>query len=266
MLPSVAWYTHAYHLSISNPPFHFFGSGTVGLGALEDYAEIAELVLASLTRRSPSWPPSASSCDPGTGGYALHYWLIGVLIFLVTVARHPHQWYALALVPIAAALAGAALDRLAHLLERAWGRASAICAGLVLYLGLGVSAYVQVAPLYQPGALPAFEAGTALRQLEPHDALVAVVDAGDPTAIYYSGRKGWHFPPDFGSPVKEDAEAIRQLETLRREGARYLVFLRGAMWWWDQYPEFGRAITTSYRRVRETGNYVIFDLSPRPSD
>jgi len=40
--------------------------------------------------------------------------------------------------------------------------------------------------------------------------------------IYYSGRKGWHFPRDFGSPVAEDAEAIRELETLRREGVRYL--------------------------------------------
>jgi hypothetical protein len=67
-------------------------------------------------------------------------------------------------------------------------------------------------------ALPAFKAGMALRQLAPRDALVAVVDAGDPTMIYYRGRKGWHFPRDFGSPSAEDAEAIRELETLRREG------------------------------------------------
>lgn len=150
------------------------------------------------------------------GGHVFHYWLIGVLLFLVTVARHPHQWYSLALVPVAAALAGSALDRLADLLARAWGRGPAICAGLVLYLSLGFSAYMQVAPLYQPWALPAFKAGVALRQLAPGDALVAVVDAGDPTAIYYSGRK------------------------------------------------VGRAVTTSYCRVPETEDYVIFDLSRTP--
>jgi hypothetical protein len=74
------------------------------------------------------------------------------------------------------------------------------------------------------------------------------------------------FPRDFGSPVAEDVEAIRQLETLRREGARYLVFLRHTMWWFDQYPDFARAATTSYRRVQETEDYVIFDLSPRTRD
>ena len=219
---------------------------------------------ASLPRERLHRGPSLDSQQPLI--HVFHYWLIGVLCFLVTVARHPHQWYHLALVPVAAALAGAALDRLADLLARAWGRGPAICAGLVLYLSLGFSAYTQVAPLYQPWALPAFKAGVALRQLAPRDALVAVVDGGDPTAIYYSGRKGWHFPRDFGSPVAQDAEAIRELETLRREGARYLVFLRNIMWWFDQYPDFGRAVTISYRRIQETEDYVIFDLSPRTRD
>jgi hypothetical protein len=268
VLPSLVWYAHAYYVSISNPPYHFFGSGGVGLGSLKDYAGIAEeVVFVSLTPTVAVLASIGLFVRPRRpGGHVFHYWLIGVLLFLVTAARHPHQWYPLALVPVAAALAGAALDRLADVLAHAWGRGPAICAGLVLYLSLGFSAYMQVAPLYQPLALPAFRAGVALRQLAPRDALVAVVDAGDPTAIYYSGRKGWHFPRDFGSPVAQDAEAIRELETLRREGARYLVFLRNTMWWFDQYPEFGRAVTTSYRRVQETEDYVIFDLSPRTRD
>src|SRR5712692_8770015 len=222
VLPSLVWYAHAYYVSISNPPYHFFGSGGVGLGSLKDYAGIAEeVVFVSLTPTVAVLASIGLFVRPRRpGGHVFHYWLIGVLLFLVTAARHPHQWYPLALVPVAAALAGAALDRLADVLAHAWGRGPAICAGLVLYLSLGFSAYMQVAPLYQPLALPAFRAGVALRQLAPRDALVAVVDAGDPTAIYYSGRKGWHFPRDFGSPVAQDAEAIRELETLRREGAR----------------------------------------------
>jgi hypothetical protein len=263
VLPSLVWYAHAYYLSISNPPHHFFGAGVVGLGSLEDYARITEeAVFVSLTPTVAVLASIGLFVRPRRpGGYVFHYWLIGVLCFLATVAATPHQWYQLALVPVAAALAGAALDRLADPLARAWGRGPATCAGLVLYLSLGFSAYMQVAPLYQPWALPAFEAGVALRQLAPRDALVAVVDEGDPTAIYYSGRKGWHFPRDFGGPVAQDAEAVRELGTLRREGARYLVFLRHTMWWFDQYPDFGRAVTTSYRRVHETEDYVIFDLS-----
>ena len=69
-------------------------------------------------------------------------------------------------------------------------------------------------------------------------ALVAVVDSGDPTTIYYSGREGWHFPRNFGGPVSQGSEAIRELEALRREGARYLVFLRDTRWWLDHYVDF----------------------------
>jgi len=92
---------------------------------------------------------------------------------------------------------------------------------------------------------------------------IRVVRITDPFVDTWSWRQGdvVMIARDFGSPVAQDAEAIRELETLRREGARYLVFLRHTMWWFDEYPDLGRAVTTSYRRVRETEDYVIFDLS-----
>ena len=107
VIPSLVWYAHAYYLSISNPPFHFFGGGVVGLGALKDYAGVAaEVVFVSLTPTVVVLAAIGLFVRPRRpGGYAFHYWLIGVLLFLVTVARHAHQWYPLALVPIAAALA-----------------------------------------------------------------------------------------------------------------------------------------------------------------
>jgi len=268
VLPSLTWYAHAYYLSVSSAPYHFFGAGRVGLGSLEGYGKMfEEVALASLT------PPVTALALVGLfvrpkspHGYVFHSWLIGVLIFLMTVARHYHQWYHLALVPIGAALAGAALDHLADPLAHAWGRGPAACAGLVLSLSLGFFAYTQVAPLYQPSAMPAFTAGLELRRSSPPDALVAVVDSGDPTAIYYSGRKGWHFPRNFGGPVAQDSEAVLELETLRRDGARYLVFLRDTRWWLDHYADFARHVNASYRRLQETESYVIFDLSRRPEE
>jgi len=266
VLPSLAWYGHAYYLSVSSAPYHFFGSGGVGLGSLEGYRKmLEEAALASLTPTITALALVGLFVRPKSPhGYVFHSWLIGVLIFLLTFARRYHQWYHLALVPIAAALAGAALDHVASWLVPRWGRGPAACAGILVYLSLGVFAYTQVAPLYRPWALPAFEAGLELRRRSSPDALVTVVDSGDPTAIYYSGRRGWHFPRNFGVPVAQDSEAIRELETLRREGARYLVFLRDTRWWLDQYAEFGRHVNTSYRRLQETENYVIFDLSTLP--
>jgi hypothetical protein len=266
VLPSLAWYGHAYYLSVSSAPYHFFGSGGVGLGSLEGYRKmLEEAALASLTPTVTALALVGLFVRPKSPhGYVFHSWLIGVLIFLLTFTRRYHQWYHLALVPIAAALAGAALDHVASWLVPRWGRGPAACAGILVYLCLGVFAYTQVAPLYRPWALPAFEAGLELRRRSSPDALVTVVDSGDPTAIYYSGRRGWHFPRNFGVPVAQDSEAIRELETLRREGARYLVFLRDTRWWLDQYAEFGRHVNTSYRRLQETENYVIFDLSTLP--
>lgn len=266
VLPSLAWYTHAYDLSITNPPYHFFGAGGMGLGSLADYRKIlGEAAVASLTPTVTVLALVGLFVRPRSPrGYVLHAWLIGVLIFLVTVARQPHPWYALALVPIGAALAGAALDRLANLLVRAWGRGPAAGAGLVLYASLACFAYMQVAPMYQPWAMPAFKAGVALQRMSPPDALVAVVDGGDPTAIYYSGRKGWHFPRNFGGLVGQDAEAIWELETLRQEGAKYLVVLPYTTWWLDHYTDFGRHVNALYRRLQETEDYVVFDLSSPP--
>jgi hypothetical protein len=92
------------------------------------------------------------------------------------------------------------------------------------------------------------------------------IDSGDATAPYYSGRKGWHFPRNLGGPVAQDPEAIQELETLRRDGARYLVFLRDTRWWLYQCPDFSKHVNASYRRPQETENYVIFGLSMRPQE
>jgi 4-amino-4-deoxy-L-arabinose transferase-like glycosyltransferase len=265
-LPSVAWYAHAYYLSISHPPYHFFGAGGLGLASLEGYRKIfGQIAFASLTPPVTALALFGLFVRPRSSrGYAFHFWLIGVLIFIVTAARRPHQWYYLALVPISAALAGIAFDHLADPLVQAWGRGVAACVGIVLYLSVACFAYDQVVPLYQPWATPALHGGMAVRRTSPPDALVAVVDAGDPTTIYYSGRKGWHFPRNFGGAVAQDSEAIRELEALRREGARYLVLLRDTKWWLDHYADFGRHVSTLYPRREETDDYVIFDLLPPP--
>src|SRR6185295_15511697 len=75
VLPSLVWYTHAYHVSISNPPYHFFGSGGVGLASLKDYAGIAEeVVFVSLTPMVAVLASIGLFVRPRRpGGHVFHY-------------------------------------------------------------------------------------------------------------------------------------------------------------------------------------------------
>jgi glycosyltransferase involved in cell wall biosynthesis len=70
----------------------------------------------------------------------------------------------------------------------------------------------------------------------------------------------------WGQP-EDDAEAISELERLRREGARFLVLAWPAFWWADAYPRFIEHVRGSYARALVNERLQIFDLSedgPRP--
>jgi hypothetical protein len=105
-----------------------------------------------------------------------------------------------------------------------------------------------------------------VRRIAPGDALVAVADGGDPTAILYSGRKGWHFPYDNGmggGTPADSKQAIAQLERLRAQGADYLVLTRYTRWYLDYYEEFRQHLDSLYSRVADTQDFVIFEITNR---
>ena len=109
--------------------------------------------------------------------------------------------------------------------------------------------------------MPSFDAGNELNRIAPRHAFATVADGGDPTCLYYSKRKGWHFLDNFGIAPADSRQAIMELEKLRKRGAGYLVFTRHTVWWLDHYKEFQKYLDSRYRRVRQTEQYVIFDLA-----
>jgi len=58
----------------------------------------------------------------------------------------------------------------------------------------------------------------------------------------------------------DSQEAINELEKLRKEGASFLVFTQYTRWWLDYSRDFQQHLDSQYRRVRDTDEYVIFDL------
>jgi hypothetical protein len=131
----------------------------------------------------------------------------------------------------------------------------------LFFVALAWWSYVWIKPKYDPWGAPLWAVGRELDRIAPSGALVAVADVGDPTAMYYSRRKGWHFLENFGIAAQDDAHAIRELEQLRQRGAGYLAFTRYSFWWLDYYPGFRAYLDPHCRRVRETDDYIIYNIS-----
>ncbi|OLE49740.1 MAG: hypothetical protein AUI36_20120 [Cyanobacteria bacterium 13_1_40CM_2_61_4] len=110
--------------------------------------------------------------------------------------------------------------------------------------------------------MPQYNAGREIDRIAPPSALAVFVVQGDSSGIYYSKRKGWHAfdDSDWGEPL-DSKQAINALEKLRKRGARYLVFTQYTVWWLDYYEDFRKYLDSRYSRMRQTADYVIFDLT-----
>jgi GT2 family glycosyltransferase len=106
----------------------------------------------------------------------------------------------------------------------------------------------------------------AVEQHLPAGAKVAVINKGDEELLRFAGRTGWHFPQaDNGLYANiypaDSAEAIAQLEAVRRKGAAFLVIPQPAFWWLEHYAAFKAHLDGHYPCVlREDGTCLIFDL------
>jgi hypothetical protein len=98
-----------------------------------------------------------------------------------------------------------------------------------------------------------------LNQLIPPDRLILAADDGDPSLLYYSRRKGWHFPEiaQHGRSPVDAQHLIRELESRRNEGATYLILTQ----WFNEFPAFHAHLNAQYRRIKETERFLIFDLN-----
>ena len=101
----------------------------------------------------------------------------------------------------------------------------------------------------------------------PPGATVLVVSKGDEELLELGdGRKGWHFPQNeegvyAGYYPPDSARAISHLEELRAKGAGFLLLPGTALWWFEEYEEFGRHLDGRHRRVHDDEACVIYELS-----
>jgi hypothetical protein len=100
----------------------------------------------------------------------------------------------------------------------------------------------------------------------PADGSVVVVSRGDAELLRLGARSAWHFPqtPDgryAGFHPESSAQAIEQLERLRRTGAEYLLFPSSAFWWLEHYKGLRRHLDERCSLVAwQDGACAIFAL------
>ena len=264
----IVWYGHAYLISIWHFPHHMFGEEGIGIGSLRLYEGILRHAATSgLTPLVLGMMLIGIILPPlNKFGRLFHWWLFGLALFAFIAAwGHRHPWYLLPLVPVAAAFAGRACD---HALLRCIpdpgsnGTLGSAC--LIFFLVLTLLSYFYIQPLYESWGHPSLKAGVELNRIARPDALLIAADNGNPAMLYYSKRKGWHFPQ--GSVLRlpwpaNGRQAISEFEELREQGGSYLIFTKFTTYLLSgQYREFQEHLDSRYPRLRDTDEYVIFDL------
>jgi hypothetical protein len=270
LIPPLAWYSHAYLISISNFPYSFFGGAGLKLISLNGYMSILQTTVTSSLTPIVSAAMLVGIILPASGklGRVFHWWLLAIILFVLIagLGNNRHPWYQLPIVPVAAAFAGLTCDFVVRMFVKPTDSIAVfISACLTFFAALAYLSYTYVQPLYKPWAIPALNAGIELDRIAPAHALVIAANNGDSTAIYYSRRKGWHFPQ--GSMLwlpwpADGRKTIEELENLRAEGGRYLVFTESTFYLLSgKYRDFQQHLDSLYGRVRDTDEYIIFDLA-----
>lgn len=251
LLPAFFWYWHARDIARDFYPYHFFGAGGVHLMPWNWYGKILNvfvfesftplLLLLALAGVGVSWRRPALT--------PLRWWLAAMVAFFFVVGygnRHP--WYQLPLVPVLSIFAAFFAAR---------SRASGVLATVLFLAGVAwpIRAY------FRPSAEPAYLLGRALGEITPPTALIMIADDGDPTALYYAQRKGWHLLEKngvFDGNPGDAAQIIANLERLRGKGGTYFACLRGTKWWLDLYPDFTAYLAQRCRLLRATDDFRIY--------
>ena len=67
----------------------------------------------------------------------------------------------------------------------------------------------------------------------------------------------------YAGPPLDDETAVRELERMRGEGARYLVFGWPCFWWLSYYHGFVEHLNNRFKRVLQNDRLIVFDLQQR---
>lgn len=194
---------------------------------------------------------------PKKEGWFFHLWLLSLLIFVTVFAAGnvTHDYYQVPLIPILCIFLGKGGSWL--LFERHEGISkflSAICFFVIIGFSLAFSWY-DVRGFYNiQGGVDL--AGVAVDELTPKNSLVITGDSNDATLLYNTNRWGWT-----AGHVSLFSNTEQTIKDLREKGATVYVTTK-----LDRSSQFGKYMLKNYPILKETDQYVIFDLIRQAED
>lgn len=292
LLPVTVYYLWARHLALTYPPHHFAGDGNwlwddgLRQWLAQSYflpvfqwlliywlwtLPVIALIAVSLVIRPPAKADPSVSPSEGLIGapWLFHFWLLAGLIYYLIGAKElvNNAWNFHILNPMAAALASHGLLFLGGLISRLTRRSVTGLLAAVALVTIGLYGYRGLDPVYEPRAEEAYLLGLALREVSaPGDLVVAVGNwFGDPVAIYYSGRRGWGFPPPSleydWSVFPDDDMAIRLFEDLRANGGDWFgIVNQHYEEIWREHPKFAAHIEQTCVLTQSTPSGMIYRI------
>lgn len=239
----IAYYLWARYLSLNYPPYHFAGSGNwiwndwramissnYLLGTLKNvfeywilgYPAIVLFILGFLLA-----PPPKSDIQSEDIKWFFHYLLFGCAFYYFIGAFEliRNAWNFQLFLPAIAVFCGRMLVVL-YSLTNSPKPVKMFRVAVVVVLMIAYNVKIMREQLFRGSrADDSYKMGKELSTLkQPGDLVVTIAqDMGDPVAIYYSGTKGWVFPPaDQWAPKElppDDTISVTILKDLRSKGA-----------------------------------------------
>ena len=283
LIPVTAYYLWARHLSMSYPPYHFAGSGNWIWNDWKIYIQ-QKYFLPKMKVEFEYWllgypaiylcilgllflPPQKKSTNSPGLNWFFHFMLLGCMFYYFIGGRElvRNPWNFHLFLPVISVFCGRFLVILFSQ-EKFLTKKKYIPVGLVFIMLLAYNISMLKQNLFwDPGAAQGYRMGKELKALKQPGELVITLpyNIGDPVAIYYSGGKGFLFPPAYKwAPTelpKEDAESIAILEDLRTQGADYFGIVdKHYQEISNNRPAFKEYLDTHMQLVKQTSDFVIF--------
>lgn len=181
----------------------------------------------------------------------LYFWLLGILAFITVFAAGnvTHDYYQIPLIPILCLFLAKGAEYLITNDSAIFSRLIAVGATAVCIIFMLAFGWYQVRDFYNvQGGVDL--AGVSVDEIAQKNALVFTGDSNDATLLYNANRWGWS--GGYASNFPNTPEII---ESIRQKGGSIYVTTK-----FDRDSQFGRYMLANYQILRETNQFIIFNL------
>lgn len=186
-------------------------------------------------------------------GWFFHWWLFAFLAYVTVFAAGnvTHDYYQIPFIPIAAVFLAKGTHWFLKASKQSFSKIVSYLLIITCILFMFGFSWYEIEGFYLiQGGVDL--AGKAIDELVPKDALILTGDSNDATLLYNTNRYGW--TGGYASYIPNEKEALNKA---RERGAEFYVTTKVKEL---KTSDFGQFLYQEFKLIKETDQYVIFDL------